>query len=117
MLPFILAVLLGVPANPAVLSVPVAEAAPLDLQTFASTTAQQYELNPDLFVATIKCESDFDPDAIGAAGEIGLVQILPRAHPELTTEEMEDPYFSIEWMAQAWKNKYENWWSCYRYLK
>lgn len=34
----------------------------------------------------------------GAAGEIGIAQILPTAHPNLTREQMSDPLFSLQFV-------------------
>src|SRR5262249_54767825 len=39
--------------------------------------AKRTGLDPALVDAVIKVESDYRPDTIGAAGEIGLMQVLP----------------------------------------
>lgn len=36
-----------------------------------------YQLEPSIQLAVIKIESNFDPDAIGGIGELGLFQVLP----------------------------------------
>lgn len=41
-------------------------------------TAQRYNLPPELVRAVIFRESRFNPEARGKAGEVGLMQILPR---------------------------------------
>lgn len=40
-------------------------------------TARRHDLEPSLLAAVITVESDWDPRALGAWGEIGLMQILP----------------------------------------
>ena len=49
----------------------------------------------------------------GRAGEIGIAQILPSAHPELTEEEMSDPWFSLKFVIDELKNGNEwKWTNC-----
>lgn len=84
------------------------------VETFASTTALEYGLNQDHFLATLKCESGFEYDAVGDDGiSIGAVQINLKAHPDIFYSEAMDPRWSIVWMAQMWKAGYAHWWSCY----
>lgn len=112
----LLAILLGVPSNPSVLSVPVAEAAPIDLQSFASTTADRYHLDTKLFHDVIQCESRFNPNATSTTGDFGVAQWNAKAHPEYSMQEMLDPYFSITEMAKAWALGKQKMWVCYRKL-
>ena len=42
----------------------------------ASDMAKRYGVDPELFVRLVERESGFDPNAKGAAGEIGLTQIM-----------------------------------------
>ena len=42
-----------------------------------AAAAQKHQLPPELVRALIRQESGFNKDAVGAAGEIGLMQILP----------------------------------------
>jgi len=42
----------------------------------ASDMAKRYNVDPELFVRLVERESGFDPNAKGAAGEIGLTQIM-----------------------------------------
>ena len=41
------------------------------------TEAAKYHLDPVFVLAVIKTESKFDPETVGSAGEIGLMQIKP----------------------------------------
>ena len=47
----------------------------------ARHAAQVVGIDPDIFVAMITVESDWQPQATGAAGEVGLGQIIPHWHP------------------------------------
>jgi soluble lytic murein transglycosylase len=50
---------------------------PALVQTVISDS-QEYSFDPVFILAVMKTESSFNPDAVGSAGEIGLMQILPR---------------------------------------
>ena len=113
---FLLAVLM-LPAS-SVLAVPV-QAAPLstdDLRTIASTTAQAYHLNIAHFMATIQCESAFNPSATSTTDDFGIAQINATAHPEITRAEMLDPQWSLIWMANMWQAGNASAWTCWREL-
>ena len=43
----------------------------------------------------------------------GLVQIHLPAHPTVTEEMATDPDFAIEFMAKAFSNGYQSWWTCH----
>ena len=43
----------------------------------AARQAERFGIDPELYVRLIERESGFDPNAKGAAGEIGLAQIMP----------------------------------------
>jgi hypothetical protein len=67
-------------------------------------------LDPRLIHAVIKVESDYRPDAIGAAGEIGLMQVRPSTARLLgfggTDRELAEPATNIRlgvtYLAKAW---------------
>jgi hypothetical protein len=72
--------------------------------------AERTGLDPALIDAVIKVESDYRPDAIGAAGEIGLMQVLPTTARLLgfdgTDQELAEPATNIRlgvtYLAKAW---------------
>lgn len=65
---------------------------------------------------TVSCESNFDPTALNSSsGARGLVQILPSAHKDVTKAQMNDPDWSIQFMAKNW-NIHKRWWECARLL-
>jgi soluble lytic murein transglycosylase-like protein len=73
--------------------------------------AERVELDPALIDAVIKVESNYDPQAAGSAGEVGLMQILPSTAKLLgfngTKMELADPATNIRlgatYLAEAWK--------------
>ena len=50
--------------------------------TETHTESKAKDIDPLLFLAVISVESNFDPQARSHAGAIGLVQFIPRWHPE-----------------------------------
>lgn len=121
MLGFLLAIIFSVHADPSVLTVPIAEAAPLDfttttLEAYAVSVAQSNHLNVHEFVSTISCESAFAWNATSTTDDYGIAQINLNAHPEVSKEEALDPYWSLNWAANAWKDGNERWWVCYKLL-
>jgi hypothetical protein len=75
-----------------------------------SKEAERVGLNPALIDAIIKVESDYRPEAVGAAGEIGLMQVLPSTARLLgfngNDKELADPATNIRlgvaYFAGAW---------------
>lgn len=84
------------------------------LVDFASTTAVQHHQDPVLFQKVVSCESGWDYKAVGGLGEVGIVQIYPIKHPGISKDQMLDPLWSLNWMAQQWEDMHQAWWSCWR---
>ena len=77
--------------------------------------ASQYSVSAPKMLATMKCESSFNPKAIGDHGtSYGLSQIHLPAHPQITKTEAQDPVFAVEFMAKEFSQHHENIWSCYQ---
>lgn len=112
-MPFLVSVLIAIQAGIAPPPVQASDLTKDDLRAVAVMIAIKYELDPARFVKVVECESSFNRDAIGALGEIGLVQIYPKYHPTITREQMLNPVWSMEWMAKQWKAGHQSWWSCY----
>ena len=90
-----------------------------DLQAIATSSAAKYHLTKrqtKQMLATITCESGWDINAVGGMGEIGLVQIYPPAHKDITEEQMKDPYFSLDFIAKNFSVGNQKIWSCWRLL-
>jgi soluble lytic murein transglycosylase-like protein len=49
---------------------------------YCEEAGERYGICPELLEAIIEEESNGDPDAIGDAGEIGLMQIYPKFHSD-----------------------------------
>lgn len=118
---FLLLLLLQIPHDPSVLTVPKVEAASLDystttLQAFATDIAKENDLDVEKFLATITCESNWEPRALGDGGtSIGIAQFrYPPRFWGISTSTAYDPYASIELMGKAWKEGKQNLWSCYK---
>ena len=47
---------------------------------YCEEAGQAYNICPELLMAIIETESGGDPDAVGEAGEIGLMQVYPAYH-------------------------------------
>ena len=60
--------------------------------------ARQIELEEnlprDLLVNLLAVESNYNPDAVGTSGEVGIAQIIPRFHPGANAT---DPFASIKY--------------------
>ena len=56
--------------------------ATLDLVAFAHEAARKFGLDPMLIIAMIAIESRFNPIAESGVGAKGLMQVIPRFHPE-----------------------------------
>lgn len=55
-------------------------------QVHCKQIGQEYNICPELLMAIIEQESGGNPDAVGAAGEIGLMQIYPKYHSDRMEE-------------------------------
>src|SRR5262245_1716188 len=72
--------------------------------------AKRTRLDPALVDAVIKIESDYQPNKIGAAGEIGLMQVLPSTAKFLgfggMDTELAEPTtnvrLGVNYLAKAW---------------
>ena len=60
---------------------------PQDYSELIEKYSKEYNIPGDVIYATIKVESDFDPEAISSAGAIGLMQIMPSTFEWLTGDE------------------------------
>lgn len=102
-----------------VISIPNASAA--DFQTATSAIpllrdfyAEQYGVSTTTMDSIIQCESGYDPKAVGDKGKShGLVQIYSPAHPTITIEQAESPFFALDFLAKNLSKGRGKMWSCY----
>jgi len=71
------------------------------LQYYIADLCDRYEVEPELALAVIGQESNYDSDAIGDDGKsFGLMQVQPAQHPEkmekLAIDDIMNPYQNVE---------------------
>ena len=83
----------------------------VSIQTDITSTANQYGVPPAVALAVAQKESGFRQSAIGAAGEVGIYQLMPATAADLGV----DPYNAqgnidggIRYLAQLY-NQFGNW--------
>lgn len=77
----------------------VAEAHQETLRESAERIADEHKVSFTIMNRIITDESRWNPDAVGAAGELGLAQIYLKYHPSVSVEEAKDPLFSMDFIA------------------
>ena len=98
---------------------------PLDkesLRDYATYVASKEGLNVGVFLATLKCESDFyngqsyvknSTGPNGRENSWGVAQIHLPSHPEISKEQALNPFWSINWMVDEWLKGNEWKWTCW----
>lgn len=77
--------------------------------------AQEKAVSADVMKTVIKCESQYNPNAVGDNGHSrGLVQIYDDYHPNISHEQAFDPVFAINFLADNLKAGRGHLWTCYR---
>jgi soluble lytic murein transglycosylase-like protein len=78
----------------------------------------RYGVNLSLMEAIIRCESSFNPNAVGDFGQsFGLVQIFLPAHPSITKDQALDPTFAVDFLARNLAAGKGSMWTCFRLLQ
>lgn len=91
-----------------------------DLKTLAVGIAVAHNLDVERFLATVDCESKFNPKAKGdyrngKPTSFGIVQLrFPERDWGITIEQAYEPLRSMEIMALAWERGLERKWTCAR---
>lgn len=75
-----------------------------ELKTYATAQANAYGIPPDIFANLIGAESSWNPNAIGAAGEQGIAQLMPGTAPNINRF---DPFASLSKAAQLLRQYYD----------
>lgn len=77
--------------------------------------ATKYQVSESRMSATIRCESSFNPNAIGDGGKsFGLSQIYLPAHLSTTREQALNPVYAVEFMAKKFSENKARLWTCHR---
>lgn len=88
-----------------------------EIETLIFYYADKYNVDGLTMLKVAKCESGFNPLAIGDGGKsIGLFQIHLPSHPEIIKQETLNPIFSIEWTAKEFSKGNQWKWSCWKQL-
>lgn len=89
---------------------------PLTIEEKIVKYANEYNADAGVIRNVMKCESSFNPNAVGDNGtSFGLSQIHLPAHPDITKEQALDEDFAIIYMAKnITKNPRQ--WTCWRML-
>ena len=75
--------------------------------------AVEYGVSSEVMHTVIRCESQYNPNALGDGGKSrGLVQIH-RDYHDVSDEDAYDPEFAITFLAEHLKAGQGNLWSCY----
>ena len=80
----------------------------MDYQKEAIKIANDYGIDPNLFLNLVQVESGFDPSRVGAAGEVGLTQIMKDTGLEpgfnvTPIENRDDPLENLRFGAEYYK--------------
>ena len=77
----------------------------------------KYGVSATVMRQVIKCESSFNPNAVGDGGASrGLVQIHRPSWPNITDAQAFDPEFSVRFLAEKLSNQQGYLWTCWRNL-
>ena len=90
-----------------------------ELIAIATSSAAKYNLTKrqtNRMLKTIECESNWDENAVSPTLDYGVIQMNRRSHPEFSIEQMFDPYFALDWMAEQFSLKHYSLWVCYSLL-
>lgn len=105
------------------IALPVKSSDPIPLQNASLDTkysivaytiesAQEARIQPRTALNVMRCESNYDPDAVGDHNHsFGLSQINLPSHPDISKEEALDPKFAIEYLTHGLAKKTDHW-SC-----
>lgn len=70
---------------------------------------RMYNLPPGLLSRMAYQESRYNPDAKGASGEVGIMQITPRWHPNVNPNDPEESIYYAGFLMRKYYNEFRNW--------
>jgi hypothetical protein len=86
----------------------------LSVSELITLSAKFHSVQRQIIADVINCESGGKTDAIGALGEVGIVQIYLKYWPSISREQALDPVFSIDFLAHEISHGRGGSWSCFR---
>jgi len=96
--------------------------APAPLDVLRDHAAAVHGVDPALLACIVEAESDGDPMALGAAGERGLMQIMPETgaliaeHAGVTEYDLWEPEHNL-WLGAYGLSRWPEWWTTYEGCK
>ena len=72
-----------------------------DWEALIRDAAHRHGVDAEWLVAVARCESDLDPAAVGAHGEVGIFQFMPETFRAWGGADVHDPHEQIELAAWA----------------
>ncbi len=108
--PIVLAAVLGV----ALFAIPARQvwatpAKGVQFENYFIQATARYNLPPGLLSRMAKQESDYNPAASGASGEVGLMQITPRWHPGVNASDPIESIFYAGSLMRKYFNEFGTW--------
>lgn len=96
--------------------IPVVEVATDDVPALVDFYATKYGVSKEVMNTVVKCESNYNPNAVGDNGNsFGVSQIhLPSWGGAITEEQARDPRFALDFMAKHLSEGRGRLWTCYR---
>lgn len=97
-------------------------APPAPLDALLDHAAAVHGVDPALLACIVEAESGGDAGALGAAGEIGLTQILPETgallaeHAGVTEYDLWEPAHNL-WLGAYGLSRWPEWWTTYEGCK
>lgn len=77
--------------------------------------AELYSVSEEVMNVVVKCESSYNPDALGDGGQSrGIVQIHGPSHPTISDAQAYEIEFSLNFLADNLSKGQGRMWTCYR---
>lgn len=70
-----------------------------EIRQAVQDASEEFNVDYDLIMAIIEVESSFNPNAIGGQGEIGLMQLLPRVHGDVSSDVRDNIRAGVEYLS------------------
>jgi len=88
-----------------------------ELIAYIMQESGKYGVSGHKVIEVIRCESNFDSNAVGDNGNSrGIAQIHRPSWPDITDEQAFNPLWSIDWTIEMWREGKQELWTCYNIL-
>lgn len=90
----------------------------VSISDLIAQSADKYNVSEKTMHQVVKCESMYNPNAVGDGGKsFGLVQIYLPSNPTVTKEEALNPNYAIDFLAKGLSKGQGSKWTCFRITK